>query len=101
MDQYSAVPSSNSRSQAQLANQVQPGTVSPPYQPSSEMGRLASLQGSGEGGEGSMMRSASGMWQPLDPGQRRMLSRGLSGESAVPEPGDWDPLYRLATPCIM
>ena len=95
-DQFPAMPGNSGRSQPQLGNQIQPGIMSPPFQSGSEMGKFAQIQGSGEGGEGSMTRSTSGMWQPLDPSQRRGLSRGLSGESAVPEPGDWDPLYRSA-----
>lgn len=99
-DQYPAMPSASGRNQPQLANQIQPGIMSPPFQTGSDAAKYAPMQGSGEGGEGSMTRSTSGMWQPLDPSQRRMLSRGLSGESAVPEPGDWDPLYRSAAPIL-
>lgn len=87
----------NITGQSQLMGHVQPGRANPPFPLSQDLGGAGLAHGSREGGGNSLGHSnPSGMWQPLDPSQRRGLTRGLSGESAVPEPGDWDPLYRSA-----
>ena len=92
-----AMPMGGSGYQAQpnIAGQAQAGLVAPPFQPGMDMGDLhTGVPGVGDAGVSSMLRSNSGMWQPMETSQRRGLSRGLSGESAVPDPGEWDPLYR-------
>lgn len=72
----------------------QPGRLHPPFPLGSDPGATNPAQGFREGGGNSLQQGQPGMWQPIDPSQRRALARGLSGESAVPEPGDWDPNFR-------